>query len=523
MIPVNKNLIKEIDEVFDSKNNVILFGEKGSGTTTTSVYYASKNFDTYFFFESESSEKLEIELNHSINNLYHKDRISVYENIESLAKSSRILIILDQVENFEDVEDFINKFSKKVNFLITTHKTLTPRQNFVQLDQPQINSSNARKYLINETDRFFHPKEIETLVEFLKKKKNLSHFFLSKIANIINFYSSIYTSEDLIIKICDSIKSPLEIIFDSIRDKKTFEIFFTMFFFDHKFINLNLFYSFFESKTNYVIKTNLKKLKKMSLISDKEKYEQNGIVVHDLVYDAALKYIYKDDHLIKNFGNLYESVLNFYFDNFGSKLQEGINFYCHVKKILSAEFNFLNSYFNDLKLKRVNRLRSYLYYNLALFRFNHLIDYNECLRLCYIGKSNSELESQFDELIRKCQEFNFNLQLNEKVGLDKKLEEQQSNSIKGSESISKIQLPVFMQTEETNEWLREKMISKAIIHYLTPINGSKLMDYFVFLTNNKIFFDLVLKQEIPNATNEEIDHFGKCIEKLFIDPLQNTI
>lgn len=524
MIEQNKKFISEIDRIFDSDINVILFGEKGSGTTTTAIDYALKKFDTYFIIDSQSKNKIEIELNRSIE-LNQRERISLYDKIKAAAKSSRILIILDQVENFSDIEDLLIKFDKNVNFLATTHNFLDRKQNFVQLDQPQINFSLAVKYLTNKTNGFFHSKKIEHLVEILSKKKEfLTVFNLSKIVKIIKFYSSFYTNQDLLIKICNSIKSPVEFFFESFN-ADAFEIFFTMLFFDHKFINTNLIDNYFESKDTslYLVKKNLRKLLKMSLISSIEKYNQNGIAIHDLVFEAALKHVNKDHHNLKSCGNFYESVLNFYFDNFGSSFQEGINFYCHVEKILSPEFNFLSTSFNDLKKKRVDRLRSNLLYKLALFRFNHLIDYKECLRLCFNGKSYSEIESQFDELIKKCQEFDYSSYLNENDDLGRQLEEQQLDLIDQSQSRSKIKLPVFMDTDETYEWLKQERISKAIVQYLTPIKGSKLMDYFVFITNNNIFFDLVLKQEIPNATDEEINYFGKCLKKLFTHPLNNNI
>lgn len=513
----NKKIITDLDNIFDSGQNVILIGEKGSGTSSTSLFYASHNniFDQVFLIESESREKIDFELNSFIDKTNFIKPIRLEEKIENSLKNDKILIILDQVEKFNDVEDIYKKFQNKANFFITTHNYLGQYKNFVELKQPQIDFQKAVNFLSRETQGAFQIKQIKNLVRFLMKgNKFILPYFLSKIAQIIKFNSIYYTKEDILTQVYAYTKSPADFFLDNIFEKPIFDILATMLFFDHKFINTSLIEFFFSQKgnRNREIRANLKKLTKLALINTKSKNGVDGIEIHDLVFHSTLRYINKEQQYLKKFANLYKEVLNFYFTYFGDQFQDGIKFYNHAKKILSFEFNFLNSIFDQSQMKKVNRIKSKLFYSMALFRFSHLIDYTECINLCLRGKINSENQSEFDDLINKCNELNLNFDLESRS--DHSLDD-----LKVSHFDDK--LPVLMDHNDTLNWLKEKKISRIIIEYLVPIDGLQLMDYFVLLTKDSLFFEIVFMQEIPNATKDEIIYFSKCLKELYIHPLEN--
>lgn len=409
-LPEN-DMQEKIDKILNSDQHLIIFGKKGSGKTSKCLFYAlNTSFSKIFFLSCDSNEKFQLEFR----NLAEcfdipteaKEFTTVIQKLinELELLKENVLLILENLEDYDYIKDFLNLLPKNAKVIITTQYQfpLEDKKSLYFLKQNLFDLNSAEKYLLNVSKYPLSLAQIKSILNFLSEQDNLIlPFNLEKTFICLNKIGL----DEFIRNKNSNKKNSIFLLEELIKKLGLNDILNYLIFLDPDFISIDFIQNLFELNLK-LVQEKLEKLEKLSLIEFRNKNSIQGIRMSSIVQEELIEISRGDSRVAKNILDSYVNLLDFLNQRFDLTTYED---YFHAVKILSLEIE--NLFGIDLKNKnkivRINLFRLDLFRKLAWFNLAHTLDfklsieyYMQVLRLqeTYFEEEKQELADTYYEL-----------------------------------------------------------------------------------------------------------------------------
>ena len=326
-----KNVILELDSLFEKNQFIIIKGPSGLGKTTVAVQFAcflsEKNKNNFIrFLDSDKSDKIFHAYNEIANiyksnseNIKNEKLSTIYNMIKKEKEKDQekiFLLIFDNLDYYSFLENYIKDLPEDLKILITT-KNSDIEQNLSSQFKNKVKTYNLEKIFKYEAQDYvkknlsiFSNNEREKIFNCLFEKKmaisglNLDlalKFVKDRAENIVMCY----------VLRCIKTKDPRELIKKVIKsldkDSNEFKLLRVMKYFDNEFISYRILVELTDLTYEDLIKT-AKILEHYGLIIRIERYNKLGFSFHDDVLEE-LRTFFKDDQF--TFNSVLKKIFNF--------------------------------------------------------------------------------------------------------------------------------------------------------------------------------------------------------------------
>lgn len=342
-----KEELHRISDILNEDHVVVISAPPGYGKSSLALEYAYlqklRNInviwldaDSYNKIRQEYMFKLAIPF--GIQNVKEYSSISTLVNYKLKVYQETIVLIFDNVENYEDIQEIVNSLPNNVYILITTRdNNLIPNANNV-IKLKAFNQEESYNYLKKAIIRNIEDKHIQALLEKFSSGETYP-YQLKAVATYVND-NSLENIEETIEKFNPT--TLWNYLFNKIDKKKVeWELLQYSAYLNPDLINMELIKQLFPTKNNDTLKKAVQNLEKLSFV--KVSKTNPGIIIHRLTQDSIKKYMQNNpihsldstdilNHLIQILDTMFPKVINY--DNNDQFIAEKL--YKHLKHVIST-------------------------------------------------------------------------------------------------------------------------------------------------------------------------------------------
>jgi tetratricopeptide (TPR) repeat protein len=474
------NLINEIDRILRNGQYAVISGNSGLGKSYLAVQYSQrhqqmyKNLSVIRFINSENEMKIyenykevlyalnnSIKLNHDLTDKNLIRNLVNYSLNDLIKNNQMVLLIFDNVTNFDDISNYIDTLPPNVKFLITTKLKVNKNEN--ALEMKQFSREEFSDFLndFNKTS-VLNENQIDLIYKSLASNEKLSPYNAQKLLIILN-----QNKNDLDQNFFKELKSnPNEILidrfFEVILSKNAelkslkLQIMTYLSHLDSDFIDFNFLIDLLTSSLSNENKKNLTDLLMNLGESSIINLNKNFISVHPL-YQKEFNDFIRHRKIENNREKIQDLIVEYLVKNLPSIDK---NFIDHKRMISHSLFckNYESFYLNYTQSKAQLLFELSRYYQFVILDLNKSLDC-ALISLEFYKKinSNGEFDSRIVSLLNNLSVIHLNLEEDVKKSIDNatqafQLSKKLNNYEHISESLSNLAL-VYCRMGDFNKSL----------------------------------------------------------------------